>query len=215
MKKIIVFGLLIAMLCVCLTSCNPKPVPVEPGISAEGVNDPIDISALDLSEYVELGDYKDMTVSYDPLKTSKGDAAWAELLRNSTVKKYPDRQVAYYFYQKRAGYEHMAKSGDVSYEELLESLGITEENILEESKALTAEDLVFAALVKAEGIEITYDDKSALYEKYVELFVSKYGYTEEYVLKYLEEEIYETMLYDKTLERLISFTEFEEIGGEE
>lgn len=215
MKKIIVFWLLIAMLCVCLTSCMPKPVPVEPGIGVDGVDEPIDISALDLDEYVDIGDYKNMAVSYDPAKISKGDAAWAELLRNSTIIKYPERQVAYYFYQKKTGYEHMAKAGGVGYDELLDSLGITEETILEESEALTAEDLVFAALVKAEGIEITDEDKSAHYEKYIEIFVSEYGYTEEYVLKYLEEEIYESMLYDKTLERLISFTEFEEIGGEE
>ena len=215
MKKIIVFGLLIAMLCICLSSCMPKPVPVEPGISADGVDKEMDISALDLDEYVELGDYKGMKVSYDSDKSSKGDAAWSTLVEKSEIKKYPDRQVAYYFYQKRTGYEHMAKAGNVSYEELLESLGITEETILEESKALTAEDLIFAALVKAEGIEITAEDKSAHYDKYVAMFVSEYGYTEEYVTKYLEDEIYETMLYDKTLERLISFTEFEEIGGEE
>ena len=215
MKKIIVLLLLIAMLCVCFTSCKPKPVPVEPGIGVDGVDEPIDVSALELSEYVELGNYKNMTVSYDPAKTSRGDAAWAELLRISEIKKYPDRQVAYYFYQKRASYEHMAKAGGVTYEEILESLGVTEETILAESRALTAEDLVFAALVEAEGIVITDEDKSAHYQKYVELFVSQYGYSEEYVLKYLEEEIYETMLYDKTLERLISFTEFSEIGTEE
>ena len=215
MKKLIAFLLLTAVLGICLTSCAPKPVPVEPGIGVDGVDEKADLLALDLSEYVELGDYKNMKVSYDPEKHSKGDAAWAELLEISNVKKYHDRQIAYYFYQKRAGYEHMAKAGGVSYDELLDSLGITEETILEESRALTAEDLVFAALVKAEGIEITDEDKSAHYDKYVELFVSQYGYTEEYVLKYLEDEIYETMLYDKTLERLISFTEFEEIGTEE
>lgn len=212
MKKITVLFLLGAMLLLCLTSCAPKPVPVEPGIDADGVDEPIDISALELSEYVELGDYKNIKVSYDPDKTSKGDAAWAELLRISSILKYPDRQVAYYFYQKKTGYEHMAKAGGVSYEDILESLGITEETILEESEALTAEDLVFASLVKAEGIEITDEDKSAHYDKYVDLFVSEYGYTEEYVRKYLEDEIYETMLYDKMLERLISFARFEEIG---
>ena len=214
MKKLIAFGLLAAMLCICLTSCSPKPVPSEPGISVDGVDEKVDLLALDMSEYVELGDYKNMRVSYDPERQSKGDAAWAELLEISSVKKHHDRQVAYYFYQKRSGYEHMAKAGGVSYEELLNSLGITEETILEESRALTAEDLVFAALVKAEGIEITDEDKSAHYDKYVGLFVSQYGYTEEYVLKYLEDEIYETMLYDKTLERLISFTEFVEIVEE-
>ena len=215
MKRIIVLWLLIAMLLVCLISCAPKPAPVEPGVGMDGVDEPIDISALDLSEYVELGDYKNMTVSYNPEKISKGDAAWAELIRNSTIYKYPDRQVAYYFYQKRTGYEHMAKAGGITYDELLSSMGITEEMILEESRALTAQDLVFAALVGAESIELTDEDKSAHYEKYVELFVSEYGYTEEYVLRYLEEEIYETMLYDKTLERLSSFVRFEEIGTEE
>lgn len=214
MKKLIAFWLLAAMLCICFTSCAPKPVPVEPGIGVDGVDEPIDISGLELSEYVELGDYKNMTVRYDPEKLSRGDAAWAELLRGSTILKYPDRQVAYYFYQKKSGYEHMAKAGGVSYDELLDSLGITEETILEESRALTAEDLVFAALVKAEDIALTDEDKSAHYDKYVGLFVSEYGYTEEYVRKYLDEEIYETMLYDKTLERLISFAQFEEITGE-
>ena len=215
MKKIIVLLLLAVTLCICLTSCMPKPIPVEPGIDADGVDEPMDIAALELSEYVTLGDYQGMTVRYDPAKSSKGDAAWAELIRISEIKKYPDDQIAYYFYQKRSGYEHMAKAGGISYEALLESLGITEETILDECKKLTAEDLVFYALIEAEGILVTDEDKQAHFEKYVALFVSEYGYTEDYVRAYLESEIYETMLYDKTLERLISFATFEEIGTEE
>ena len=215
MKKIIALLLLTVTLCICSTSCMPKPIPIEPGIDADGVDKPMDIAALDLSEYVVLGDYKGMTVRYDPAKTSKGDAAWAELIRISEIKQYPQDQIAYYFYQKRSGYEHMAKAGGISYESLLESLGITEETILEESYKLTAEDLVFYALIAAEGILITDEDKQAHFEKYVALFVAEYGYTEDYVRKYLESEIYETMLYDKTLEKLISFVVFEEIVTEE
>lgn len=215
MKKIIALLLLMVTLCICSTSCMPKPIPIEPGIDADGVDEPMDIAALDLSEYVVLGDYKGMTVRYDPAKTSKGDAAWAELIRISEIKQYPQDQIAYYFYQKRSGYEHMAKAGGISYESLLESLGITEETILEESYKLTAEDLVFYALIEAEGILITDEDKQAHFEKYVALFVAEYGYTEDYVRKYLESEIYETMLYDKTLEKLISFVVFEEIVTEE
>ena len=215
MKKIIALLLLAFMLCISLLSCAPEPPIEEPGVGVDGVDEPMDLSALELSEYVDLGDYKNMTVSYDSQKESKGDAAWSALLKISTIKKYPDRQVAYYFYQKRAGYEHMAKAGGVTYAELIDSLGITEEMMLSESKQLTAEDLVFVSLVKTEKIQLTQADKDAHFEKYVELFVSKYGYTEAYVREYLEEKIYETMLYDKTLEALISFTEFTEIGGEE
>ena len=174
----------------------------------------MDISALELSEYVTLGDYKAMSVSYDPEKISKGDAAWQKLIEISDIIKYPNDQIAFYFYQKQAGYQYMAKAGGQTYEELLSSLGVTEEMMLEESKKLTAEDLVFYALVKAEKIELTQADKDANFDKYVALFVSE-GYTETYVRENLREQIYETMLYDKTLELLISFTEFTEIGGEE
>ena len=215
MKRIITVFLLIAFMCIGLSSCAPNPPVTEQGGDTDVVDEPMDLAALELSEYVELGNYKSMTVRYDPEKTSRGDAAWAELVSISKIKEYPEEQVAYYLYQKRTAYEHMAKAGGVTYEELIESLGLTEETILSESRDLTAQDLVLAALIKAESVELTEEDKSAHFEKYVELFVSEYGYTEDYVRKYLEEEIYETMLYDKTLEKLISFCEFEEIGGEE
>ena len=215
MKKLIVLWLLMATLCICLTSCAPQPASPEPEVDEDIIDEPIDIAALDLSEYVELGDYKSLTVRYDPSKISKGDAAWEELLRISNIKKYPEDQVSYYFYQKRTGYEHMAKAGGITYDELLTSLGITEEMILEECRKLTAEDLVFYALIEAEGIIVTDSEKELYFEKYVALFVADYGYTEDYVRAYLESEIYDTMLYDKTLEKLSSFVTFEEIGTEE
>ena len=213
MKKIIALILLLLLVCASLLSCKPETPPVEPGKNGKE-NEKMDISALDLSEYVTLGDYKTMKVSYDSESVSKGDAAWQKLIEMSDIKKYPDDQVAFYFYQKQAGYQYMAKAGGQTYEELLASLGVTEEIMLEESKKLTAEDLIFYALVKAEGIELTQADKDANFDKYVALFVSE-GYTEVYVREKLREQIYETMLYDKTLELLISFTEFTEIGGEE
>ncbi len=213
MKKTIALFLLLMIVCGSLFSCKPKPPLVEPGRNGKE-DEKMDMSTLDLTEYVELGDYKTMKVSYDPEKMSKGDAAWQKLVEISEIKKYPQNQVAFYFYQKQAGYQYMAKAGNQTYEELLESLGITEEMILEESKKLTAEDLLFYALVKAEGIELTQKDKDANFDRYVALFVSE-GYTETYVRENLKEQIYETMLYDKTLELLISYTEFTEIGGEE
>ena len=213
MKKIIALVLLAVLVCTSLLACKPKTPPVEPGRKGKE-NEKMDISALELSEYVSLGDYKTISVSYDPEKISKGDAAWQKLIEISDIIKYPNDQIAFYFYQKQAGYQYMAKAGGQTYEELLSSLGVTEDMMLEESKKLTAEDLVFYALVKAEKIELTQADKDANFDKYVALFVSE-GYTETYVRENLREQIYETMLYDKTLELLISFTEFTEIGGEE
>ena len=75
--------------------------------------------------------------------------------------------------------------------------------ILEEAKALTKSDLVYSAIVKLENISISESEKERLFDKYVEKYVSVYGYNAEYVKKNMADEIYDSMLYDKTTEFLI------------
>ena len=66
----------------------------------------------------------------------------------------------------------------------------------------------YAALVKAEGISLSDDEKKNNFDRYVEKFVNDYGYGEEYVRENMSEQIYQTMLFDKTLERLITLNKF-------
>ena len=76
--------------------------------------------------------------------------------------------------------------------------------ILEEAKALTKSDLVYSVIVKLEGIRVTEDEKERLFDRYVDKYVSVYGYSADYVKKNLSSEIYSSMLYDKTTEFLLT-----------
>ncbi|MBQ7383301.1 MAG: hypothetical protein IJV72_00730, partial [Clostridia bacterium] len=88
-----------------------------------------------------------------------------------------------------------------------------EEDMIAEARELTRDDLVFAAVVKAENISLSDADKQNNFDKYVEKFVNSYGYGEEYVRENMSEQIYETMLFDKMLEKLITLNKFASTEG--
>lgn len=173
----------------------------------------IDISSLELSEYVSLGKYSGMTVNYDSSKTSKGDAVWELVVEDSEIKAYPEEQLEYYFEQSKAKYKYLARKGNDTYENIISALGITEEDMMNEAKKLVAEDLVFYALLEAEDIELSESEKQNNFERYVQKFVASYGYEEEYVRDNMTEQIYDTMLFDKMLEKLIMINEFADISA--
>ena len=207
MKKISFFLSILLCFLVILTSCqrgnetdNGAPV------STDAVS-PMDVSALDVFEYISLGQYKGMTVEYKLSVTDKGDALFEAILDNTTVLKYPEQQVDYYYNQIKAKYIYLAKSENETYESLLSYLGVTEADILAEAKRMTLGDLVREAIYRLEGIELSEQERAENYDVYVRIFTEMYGYTEEYVKSNLTDEIYETMRYDKMIEKLILMNE--------
>lgn len=170
--------------------------------------EPMDISSLEISEYVKLGQYGGLEISYSPSEETRGEAVWKRVAEKSEILKYPEQQVKYYFNQLKAKYEYIAKNRNDTYANILLMLETDEEEMMAEAKSLTADDLVFYALLDAENIELTDTDKENNFDRYVSKFVTDYGYGEEYVRSNMSDEIYETMLYDKTLEKLISLNEF-------
>ena len=92
---------------------------------------------------------------------------------------------------------------------LLESRGTDESKMREEAREMVKKDLVFWYIVQAEGITVTEEEKQTHFDKYVDKFVSDYGYSRAYVTENMADEIYEAMLYDKTLEYLFSVNTFE------
>lgn len=171
---------------------------------------PMNFDSADLSLYIELGQYRNLTLtSKGTDNASRGSAVWNAVVESSRVIEYPEQQLMYYYSQGRARYRFYADKNNVTYEKLLEDLGITDEDIMNEAKALTKEDLVRHAILKTEGIELTEEEKDRLFGRYVDKFVTDYGYKEEYVRENLTDEIYDTMLEDKMLEALISWNTFE------
>ena len=208
MKRITAILLLTALMIFILASCNNNDVEESTSTHtpAEKV-EPIDISALEIGEYVSLGDYSGLEIIYSDDMT-KAEAVWCKVVEGAKILKYPEQQVSYYFNQAKAKYEYMARSKNDTYENILELLGTSEENMMSEARALTADDLIFYALLEAENIELTDTDKENNFDRYVAKFISDYGYDEQYIKENMTEEIYETMLHDKMLERLISLNEF-------
>lgn len=161
-----------------------------------------------IEEYVRLETYEGLTVSLPDVNATKGEAIWQELLAKAQVLSYPEEALSYYEEQRRETYRYYAKKNDWSYEETLSFFGVTEEEIQNEAKNMVKGDLVFRYIVKQAKISLTEEDKAAQLDRYVKKYAKDYGYSEEYIRQNMLELIYDSMLYDKTMEYLIVHNTF-------
>ena len=169
-------------------------------------------STIDLSEYVSLCQYKDLTFDISDTDGSREDmenAVKKHIFENSDIKNYPDAPLKYYFEQEKNFYMYLAKGDEDQYNALLAEAGVTEQDFRDIAKKYVAEDLVFYAITKAESISVSNAEKTDLFDKYVDEYVKTYGYDEEYVKKNMTDLIYDSMLYDKTTEFLITNNDFQ------
>lgn len=168
-------------------------------------------STLDLAEYVALCEYKGQTFDISDTDGTREDmekAVTQYIYENSEIKKYPDAPLEYYFEQEKSFYTYLAKGDAEQYDALLSDAGVSEADFRELAKKYVAEDLVFYAITEAEGISVSDAEKSELFDKYVKEYVDTYGYTEEYVKENMVDLIYDSMLFDKTMEFLIANNSF-------
>ena len=200
-----------AALCLCISllaltmfSCSSE--------DPDKVHNKMGLLELDESEfnkYIKLGQYKDLNIEIAEGE-SRPAAVWRAVEYTSEITEYPISHVYYYRDQLIAQYKYYAEQAGVSYDAMLSELGESEVTILEEAKKLTRSDLVYAAVVRAEGIALTEDEKIDLFDKYVDKYVEEYGYTADYVRAEMADEIYGSMLYDKTTEFLLISNSFVE-----
>lgn len=172
--------------------------------------EPVDFAAMsddELKSYAELGEYKLMTLKQG--SSPKGEVAWAAVKKNATVKDYPEQQVSYYVSQIKAQYAYYAEEAGISYKEMLREVGATDESIRSEAESMAADDVIYELVRRDADITLREDEKSKFFEKYVEKYVEDYGYSREYVVENMTDEIYDSMLYDKTTEFLIAYNYFE------
>jgi FKBP-type peptidyl-prolyl cis-trans isomerase (trigger factor) len=98
----------------------------------------------------------------------------------------------------------------MKYEAMLDELGEDNVTMNAEAKRLVKNDLVFELIRKKEGIKITDEEKAQFFDRYVKKYAESYKYSEEYVRTELFELVYDSMLYDKTVEFLIINNNFTE-----
>lgn len=160
-----------------------------------------EMSAEELNECIELCNYKGVELSLNG--RSKEQALISYIVANSSVKKYPVGTVDYYLLQLQKQYRYYADQAGMSYEAMLDELGEDNITMKAEARQLVKQDMIFELIRKREGITLTDAEKSKFFDKYVTRYAEKYGYAEDYVRKELTELVYESMLYDKTIEFLI------------
>ena len=168
---------------------------------------PYDVA--NLSEHISIDAYTGLTVILESEDSPKGEAVWTTVLERARVRSYPDEQVRYYVAQAEAKYRHVAKQNGWEYEETLQKLGVTEESMISDAKEMVKSDMVYLYISQDAGIVLTDTEKAALFDRYADKFVQTYGYDIEYVSENMRELIYESMLYDKTMEYLIVNNSFE------
>ena len=176
--------------------------------ASDGETD-INYSDVDISEYIGTVTYKGLEVALDGENASKEDALWGAILDNAEIKAYPEDKVRYYFEQEKASYMYLVNNDEDAYGTFLKVRGITEEDMLRDAKEMVAKDLIWRLIAENEGITLTDEEKETLFDRYVEKYVKDYGYGKTYVTANMPDIIYESMLYDKTMEYLILNNNFE------
>lgn len=169
-----------------------------------GKSEPVAVSDLSLEELekcVTVAKYKDVT--FEKSDKDKQTVIKEYLKSNSKTKELPKGAVEYYLEQLKEQYKYHADEAGMKYDDLLDELGITKEDLKKEAEELVFEDIIFATIQKKENITVTDSDKEKLFDRYVTKYAEIHKYSEEYVRKNLTEKVYQTMLYDKTMEYLI------------
>ncbi len=198
--------LLVCALCLSVfAGCKKDDVTVDDGTDngSDNTAPKLDYSQINIDEYVKSVSYKGLTLTVNGEGASKETAIWEALLGTAVIEKYPESAVEYYFAQTKDYYMFIANNDPEAYKLLLKSRNMTEEDLVAEARELVKKDLVYLYIVEKEGIAITEDEKQSLFDRYVAAYVSEYGYSAEYVKANMSELIYDSMLYDKTLEFLI------------
>ncbi len=211
--------LLASILLLCAIGCdkdnggNTPDTPTDGNVSNEGEDnggadgageeEKLDYSNVVLSEYIKSIEYKELEILLESESDSKQDAVWEAILDSVDIEFYPVEPVRYYFNQTKRLYMEAVGNNEDDYYRLLKSRGISENDMLDDARAFVKEDLVFLYITEAEQISVSDTEKQELFDKYVDKYVSDYGYKRIYVIANMSELIYESMLYDKTTEYLI------------
>ncbi|MBR6681350.1 MAG: hypothetical protein IKL59_08830 [Clostridia bacterium] len=210
-------AVLLCLLTVALSLASCRGGNAEDTDTAETGSDVIVIgensfySTIALDEYVSLCQYTGLTFDISGTDGSREDmesAVSKHIYEKSEIKKYPEAPIAYYFEQEKSFYMYLAKGDTDQYVALLAEEGVSEQDLRARAEKYVAEDLVFYAITKVESIAVSETEKAELFDKYAKEYVDTYGYTEEYVRENLSDLIYDSMLFDKTMEFLIANNTF-------
>ncbi len=145
---------------------------------------------------------------YEAKEMEKAGAVWLALLDGVRVRSYPEKEIAEYIQIYQENYKALAEKFDVSFEDLVKVyLEETMEEFLEEARIFAEEkvknDMIFTQLVRLQGIEISREEYDAGVLEYFENEEEDFGSVEEFVSHYGEDKLYQSILWDKALKKVV------------
>ncbi|WP_303857877.1 trigger factor [Aminicella lysinilytica] len=171
------------------------------------------------SKYDTIKDYE-ASVKKSLLKTKKESAEttikntlWNQIVADTTVKKYPEKQYKYEQEQVTQKYKKMAKNYNLSWKKFLKNyMGTTESGFKTQAKAyaktVVKQKLVMYDIAKKENLKVTNKE----YKKYLSNLLSNAGFTEssfkkqynETIEEYGEENDFKTnLLLQKVMDKVL------------
>ncbi|MBE6542328.1 MAG: trigger factor [Ruminococcaceae bacterium] len=126
---------------------------------------------------------------------------WSQIIDNTEVIKYPEEEVTRVYNNQKEIYKSYADYYGTTYDMFLNHyVGMTDEELKEESRSFVKEDLVMYQLVKT--LEVSPTDKE--YEEGFEYYADYYETTVEELIEYYgETAIKTTILWQKLMDKLI------------
>ena len=211
--------LLVASMLLCVSACDGEPVEdtVLSDTDTQSVvteqtetraETELNYDDIDPSDYVSAVTYKGLQIKLEDANASKEDALWEAIFATADISSYPEEKVDYFFEQTKTSYMYLANWNEEDYLLLLKNRGTNEVEMRKEAEQLVKKDLIFYYIVRAENISVSEQEKKDNFDKYVKTYVDTYGYKKDYVIGNMTEIIYDSMLYDKTMEYLISNNTF-------
>ena len=138
---------------------------------------------------------------------------WNQIVADTTVKKYPEKQYKYEQEQVTQKYKKMAKNYNLSWKKFLKNyMGTTESGFKTQAKAyaktVVKQKLVMYDIAKKENLKVTNKE----YKKYLSNLLSNAGFTEssfkkqynETIEEYGEENDFKTnLLLQKVMDKVL------------
>lgn len=137
---------------------------------------------------------------------------WDKVLEESTVIKYPQKHVNYYYDSYYGYYEYYAAENGYPVATVLAQAGKTIEDIKAAAEASAKEDLVYYAIVQAQGLTVT-DEEYA--ERVEEIAAGQDMTVAELEETYGKDYIVDCMLYDEMLAFLFENANITYVDSEE
>ena len=142
-------------------------------------------------------------------KTEKGDRVFNEIVKAATVINAPKELVDKYYNADVEYYKYYAEAYGMTYEEMLEYVGMTDGSLRERAEANVMKDIAIYSVIKAENITITDEE----FERRLAILAESMGGEKEDVLKFYEkEELVDKFTYSKAYETAVDWQDLVVVG---